>query len=247
MASTAEPCSLRAGQGPLAGDMTEVSLDLYAGLQAFFRAHPRLQRRPFFAAGESFAGKFVPCLGARPDRLALLMRGQVCALFRRRTPFLATCFPSTCSSVHQLVSTLELDCRVQRRCSMLCEPVTCLIRELLRIAAPATGSKRKRSTTRGSSNACGVLTAAACTTGVSGDARASARACDPAHAGLRRARCAAEGGPARARRRAGAAPRPGGGPPPGGRRRRAAAARRGGCTGRAALPPGRPGDRQRAH
>ena len=38
-------------------------MGLYAGLQAFFAAHPALQRRPFFAAGESYAGKFVPSLG----------------------------------------------------------------------------------------------------------------------------------------------------------------------------------------
>lgn len=38
-------------------------MGLYAGLQAFFRAHPALQRRPFFVAGESYAGKFVPSLG----------------------------------------------------------------------------------------------------------------------------------------------------------------------------------------
>ena len=39
-------------------------MGLYAGLQAFFAAHAALQRRPFFAAGESYAGKFVPSLGA---------------------------------------------------------------------------------------------------------------------------------------------------------------------------------------
>ena len=41
-------------------------MGLYAGLQAFFAAHPALQRRPFFAAGESYAGKFVPSLGGVP-------------------------------------------------------------------------------------------------------------------------------------------------------------------------------------
>ena len=41
-------------------------MGLYAGLQAFFRAHPALQRRPFFVAGESYAGKFVPSLGTLP-------------------------------------------------------------------------------------------------------------------------------------------------------------------------------------
>lgn len=41
-------------------------MGLYAGLQAFFRAHPALQRRPLFVAGESYAGKFVPSLGTLP-------------------------------------------------------------------------------------------------------------------------------------------------------------------------------------
>ncbi|KAK9835987.1 hypothetical protein WJX81_004007 [Elliptochloris bilobata] len=51
------------GSGGLARTMLESTTGLYAGLQAFFAAHPALQRRPFFVAGESYAGKFVPSLG----------------------------------------------------------------------------------------------------------------------------------------------------------------------------------------
>ena len=47
--------------------MLQSTMGLYAGLQAFFAAHPALQRRPFFVAGESYAGKFVPLLGASPQ------------------------------------------------------------------------------------------------------------------------------------------------------------------------------------
>lgn len=58
--------STAAGSGGPARTMLESTMGLYAGLQAFFATHPALQRRPFFAAGESYAGKFVPSLGASP-------------------------------------------------------------------------------------------------------------------------------------------------------------------------------------
>ncbi len=123
--------------------MTEVSLELYAGLQAFFRAHPGLQRRPFFAAGESFAGKFVPCLGARPDRP--LMDAHVW-----------TSLPA-CSSA-----------AAEGQHSALCGLVACVLRELLRIAAAAVGSNHRFSCKMVLSSACGILSEAACSTCVSG-------------------------------------------------------------------------------
>jgi vitellogenic carboxypeptidase-like protein len=36
--------------------------DLYEGLWTFFDQHPELQQRPFFIAGESYAGKYIPSL-----------------------------------------------------------------------------------------------------------------------------------------------------------------------------------------
>jgi vitellogenic carboxypeptidase-like protein len=36
--------------------------DLYEGLWTFFDEHPELQQRPFFIAGESYAGKYIPSL-----------------------------------------------------------------------------------------------------------------------------------------------------------------------------------------
>ena len=42
----------------------EVAADLYIGLQGFFSRYPELQDRPLFITGESYAGKYVPSIGA---------------------------------------------------------------------------------------------------------------------------------------------------------------------------------------
>ncbi|KAF6252931.1 Alpha/Beta hydrolase protein [Scenedesmus sp. NREL 46B-D3] len=39
-----------------------MATDLYEGLWTFFDEHPELQPRPFFIAGESYAGKYIPSL-----------------------------------------------------------------------------------------------------------------------------------------------------------------------------------------
>lgn len=42
----------------------EVATDLYVGLQKFFGKYQDLQPRPLFITGESYAGKYVPSIGA---------------------------------------------------------------------------------------------------------------------------------------------------------------------------------------
>jgi vitellogenic carboxypeptidase-like protein len=42
----------------------EVAADLYIGLQEFFTRYEHLQSRPLFITGESYAGKYVPSIGA---------------------------------------------------------------------------------------------------------------------------------------------------------------------------------------
>ncbi|KAJ7530770.1 hypothetical protein O6H91_14G018300 [Diphasiastrum complanatum] len=44
-------------------DQDQVVAHLYSALSSFFDADPVLKRRPFFIAGESYAGKYVPALG----------------------------------------------------------------------------------------------------------------------------------------------------------------------------------------
>ncbi|XP_046988685.1 venom serine carboxypeptidase-like [Schistocerca americana] len=46
-----------------ATDMPQVGEDLYEALQQFFTLFPGLRERPFFVAGESFAGKYIPVVG----------------------------------------------------------------------------------------------------------------------------------------------------------------------------------------
>ena len=43
----------------------EVAADLYIALQGFFSRYGELQGRPLFVTGESYAGKYVPSIGAR--------------------------------------------------------------------------------------------------------------------------------------------------------------------------------------
>lgn len=38
--------------------------DLYVALQHFFGEHKELRKRPFVITGESYAGKYVPSIGA---------------------------------------------------------------------------------------------------------------------------------------------------------------------------------------
>ena len=49
-------------------DEADVGVDGYAFLQAFFKAHPALQSRPFFVFGESYGGAFNAPFGARSAR-----------------------------------------------------------------------------------------------------------------------------------------------------------------------------------
>ncbi|KAJ7562034.1 hypothetical protein O6H91_03G052900 [Diphasiastrum complanatum] len=44
-------------------DQEQVAAQLYIALTSFFSLEPLLQSRPFFVAGESYAGKYVPALG----------------------------------------------------------------------------------------------------------------------------------------------------------------------------------------
>nr|GMD22679.1 serine carboxypeptidase-like [Ipomoea batatas] len=46
-------------------DENGVSNDLYAFLQEFFKAHPEYAKNEFFVTGESYAGHYIPALGAR--------------------------------------------------------------------------------------------------------------------------------------------------------------------------------------
>ena len=51
----------------------EMAAHLYIGIQAFFSRHADLRRRPFFITGESYAGKYVPSIGARQPVSFLLL------------------------------------------------------------------------------------------------------------------------------------------------------------------------------
>jgi len=46
-------------------DESEVAEDMYAFLQAFFRAHPEYESNDFFVFGESYAGHYVPAVSHR--------------------------------------------------------------------------------------------------------------------------------------------------------------------------------------
>jgi carboxypeptidase C (cathepsin A) len=48
--------SVAGREADIPADMAGMAADLYAGLWGFFDAHPELQQRPFFIAGESYAG-----------------------------------------------------------------------------------------------------------------------------------------------------------------------------------------------
>ncbi|CAI5462435.1 unnamed protein product [Closterium sp. Yama58-4] len=45
-------------------DQDDVARDLYIALRSFFNLFPPFRQRPFFLAGESYAGKYVPALGS---------------------------------------------------------------------------------------------------------------------------------------------------------------------------------------
>ncbi|CAI5519861.1 unnamed protein product [Closterium sp. Naga37s-1] len=45
-------------------DQDDVARDLYTALRSFFDLFPPFRQRPFFLAGESYAGKYVPALGS---------------------------------------------------------------------------------------------------------------------------------------------------------------------------------------
>ena len=52
-----------------------MAADLYAALQGFFGRYTDLAERPFFITGESYAGKYIPSIGAPfslPDALSEL-------------------------------------------------------------------------------------------------------------------------------------------------------------------------------
>ena len=53
-----------AGKRGIPTDEMEVAADLYIGLQEFFGRYEELQDRPLFITGESYAGKYVPSIGA---------------------------------------------------------------------------------------------------------------------------------------------------------------------------------------
>ena len=55
-----------AGERGIPTDEVEVAADLYIGLQEFFGRYKKLQERPLFITGESYAGKYVPSIGAYP-------------------------------------------------------------------------------------------------------------------------------------------------------------------------------------
>jgi Serine carboxypeptidase len=55
---------VRTGTGTIPTDEITIAAQLYMGLQQIFREHPQLQPRPLFITGESYAGKYVPSIGA---------------------------------------------------------------------------------------------------------------------------------------------------------------------------------------
>jgi vitellogenic carboxypeptidase-like protein len=46
-----------------ATNVTQSSAQLYTGLVQFFKMFPWLHNNEFYVAGESYAGKYIPCLG----------------------------------------------------------------------------------------------------------------------------------------------------------------------------------------
>lgn len=57
---------IAAGARGIPTDEMEVAADLYIALQGFFSRYKELQDRPLFITGESYAGKYVPSIGAPP-------------------------------------------------------------------------------------------------------------------------------------------------------------------------------------
>lgn len=49
--------SIAGSESAIPSDMLGMAQDLYEGVWAFFNLHPELQQRPFFIAGESYAGE----------------------------------------------------------------------------------------------------------------------------------------------------------------------------------------------
>lgn len=55
--------SIAPSEDQIPTNQEDVAKDLYAALQAFFNLNPLFRGRPFYVAGESYAGKYVPSLG----------------------------------------------------------------------------------------------------------------------------------------------------------------------------------------
>ncbi len=91
-----------AGENGIPTDMLEAAADMYTGLQYFFRQHKDLQQRPLFITGESYAGKYVPAIGALTSFSALHTSCHV----------LVPCAPSPSTADTRLLQTASIS-RVQ--------------------------------------------------------------------------------------------------------------------------------------